>query len=71
MPAGILENVSIVQRGTTFLGAMAGALSTLEGACPLIWELAGKTGFAFRLDVREDVDGSAPCWIGTTRVDNA
>ncbi len=60
MPAKSIKNAAVVPCWTTFLGALAGALSAAGSAPVELSEAAGRTGFAFRLNVRDDVDASGP-----------
>lgn len=59
MPAKALSAISMQPCWTTFLGALSTALNAGGTRCSLA-ELAGRTGFAFRLNVRDDVDSSGP-----------
>ena len=59
MPAKALSAISMQPCWTTFLGALVPALSAGGTRCSLA-EVAGRTGFAFRLNVREDIDASGP-----------
>jgi len=63
MPAHIIENAAVVPCWTTFLGAMAGALCAADNADCDIEDLAGRTGFAFRLNIHSDVCPSGPTAI--------
>ena len=60
MPAKTLKNVSMVPCWTTFVGALAGALSAAEGRSFPLADVAGRTAFAFRMNVRDDADASGP-----------
>jgi hypothetical protein len=60
MPARTLEHVAITPCWRTFIGALHGALSAIDPAGRDLAEIAGRTGFAFRINVHNDVCASGP-----------